>query len=63
MSNLSEVIVENSDKLGKAFTDEFNLNVWLELLDTASNACEREPDKLKSYLVRTLGNLIKYLFV
>ena len=60
MSNLSEVLVENSDKLGKAFTDEFNLTVWLGLLDTASNACERESDKLKSYLVRTLGNLIKY---
>ncbi len=62
LSNLSEVLVENRDKLGKAFTDEFNLNVWLGLLDTASHACLRESDKLKSYLVRTLGNLIRYYF-
>lgn len=60
LSNLSEVLVENRDKLGKAFTDEFSLNVWLSLLDTASHACLRESDKLKSYLVRTLGNLIRY---
>ncbi len=63
LSNLSEVLVENRDKLGKAFTDEFNLNVWLALLDTASHACTRESDKLKSYLVRTLGNLISYITV
>ena len=61
LSNLSEVLVENSDKLGKAFTHEFSLQIWQRLLDTASYACVRESDKLKSYLVRTLGNLINYI--
>ena len=61
LSNLSEVLVENGDKLGRTFTDEFNLTIWLRLLDTASNLCIRESDKLKSYLVRTLGNLINYV--
>ena len=61
LSNLSEVLVENADKLGKPFTDEFNLTVWLRLLDASSNTCARESDKLKSYLVRTIGNLIRYI--
>jgi len=61
LSNLSEVLVENGDKLGRTFTDEFSLTIWLRLLDTASNLCIRESDKLKSYLVRTLGNLINYV--
>jgi hypothetical protein len=61
LSNLSEVLVENADKLGKAFTDDFNLTIWLRLLDASSNTCARESDKLKSYLVRTIGNLIRYI--
>jgi hypothetical protein len=62
LSNLSEVLVENGDKLGKTFTDEFNLTIWHRLLDTASGLCLRDTtDKLKSYLVRTLGNLINYI--
>ena len=61
LSNLSEVLVENADKLGKAFTENFNLTVWLRLLDASSNTCARESDKLKSYLVRTIGNLIRYV--
>ena len=61
LSNLSEVLVENGDKLAKTFTDEFSLTIWQRLLDTASNLCARESDKLKSYLVRTLGNLINYI--
>ena len=60
LSNLSEVLVENRDKLGKVFTDEFSLSIWLRLLDSAS-LCTRDSDKLKSYLVRTLGNLINYI--
>lgn len=58
---MSEVLVENGDKLGKIFTDEFNLKTWQKLLDIASSLCSRESDKLKSYLVRALGNLINYI--
>lgn len=61
MSNLSEVLIENGDRLGNSFIDEFNLTIWLRLLDSAANSCQRESDKLKSYLVRTLGNLINYI--
>ena len=53
--------MENGDRLGKTFTNEFSLSVWQCLLDTASGLCVRESDKLKSYLVRTLGNLINYV--
>jgi hypothetical protein len=60
MSNLSEVLIENGDKLGKIFTDEFRLTVWLRLLDTVTHTCRSESDKMKSYLVRALGNLINY---
>ena len=61
MSNLSEVLIENGLKLGRLFTDEFNLATWLRLLDTAAVSCVRESDKIRSYLVRTLGNLINYI--
>lgn len=60
MSNLSEVLVENGDKLGKLFTDEFNLNTLIKLLNTSTNSCHKESDKIKSYLVRSLGNFINY---
>ncbi|CAF0791844.1 unnamed protein product [Brachionus calyciflorus] len=61
MSNLSEVLIENVERVGGVFTEEFNLKIWYRLLDSASSACQRESDKLKSYLVRTLGNLISYI--
>lgn len=61
MSNLSEVLIENALRLGRSFTQEFNLTTWQRLLDTASQSCVKEGDKVKSYLVRTLGNLINYI--
>ena len=61
LSNLSEVLVENQDKLGKAFMDDFNLTIWFRLLEISSNTCAKESDKLKTYLVRTIGNLIRYI--
>ena len=61
LSNLSEVIVENADKLGRLFTDEFRVSVWQRLLDAAARASLAESDKLRSYLVRALGNLINYI--
>jgi hypothetical protein len=61
LGNLSEVLVENVDKLGKSFTEEFHLRAWLGLLDSAANTCMFESDKLRPYLVRALGNLINYI--
>jgi hypothetical protein len=61
MSNLSEVLIENALKMGRLFIDEFNLTTWLRLLDQAAVSCFKEADKIRSYLVRTLGNLINYI--
>jgi hypothetical protein len=61
MSNLSEVLIENALKMARLFTDEFNLTTWIRLLDQAAVSCVKESDKIKSYLVRTLGNLINYI--
>ncbi|RMZ94776.1 HEAT repeat-containing 6, partial [Brachionus plicatilis] len=60
MSNLSEVLIENVERVGNVFIEEFNLGIWYQLLDSATTACHQESEKLKSYLVRTLGNLINY---
>lgn len=53
-------MLENADKLGKIFTDEFSLKIWLRCLDTVAACCLKESDKIRSYLVRALGNLISY---
>lgn len=53
-------MIENGEKLGTAFTDEFHVSQWLRLIDTVSHTCRTDSDKIKSYLVRALGNLISY---
>lgn len=60
ISNLSEVLIENIERVGNVFIEEFNLSIWYQLLDSTTIACNRESEKLKSYLVRALGNLINY---
>lgn len=59
--NLSEILVENKEKLGLIFVDEFDFNTVLQLLQKAYESCSKESDKIKSYLVRTLANLLNYL--
>lgn len=60
ISNLSEVLIENIERVGNVFIEEFNLSIWYQLLESTTHACYRESEKLKSYLVRALGNLINY---
>lgn len=53
-------MIENGEKLGTAFTEEFRVGQWLRLIETVANTCRSDSDKIKSYLVRALGNLISY---
>ena len=61
LSNLSEVLIENKDKLASVFVENFNSFIFFRLLKLTTEVCARESDKIKSYLVRTLGNLLKYV--
>jgi hypothetical protein len=61
LSNLSEVLIENKDKLASIFVENFNSFIFFRLLRLTTEVCARESDKIKSYLVRTLGNLLNYV--
>jgi hypothetical protein len=62
LSNLSEVLMENSDRMNKLFIDQFRIYIILDLLKVATKTCfSRESDKFKSYIVRALGNFINYI--
>ncbi len=58
LPNLSEVLVGNQ---GKAFMDDLNLTIWFRLLVISRKTCAKESEKLKTYLARTIGNLIRYI--
>ena len=61
LSNLSEILIENKDKLASVFVENFNSLIFFRLLKITTEVCARESDKIKSYLVRTLGNLLSYV--
>jgi hypothetical protein len=52
--------LENKSANGPSH-EYLNHNLYFRLVKCSVDVCMRESDKIKSYLVRTLGNLLNYL--
>jgi hypothetical protein len=59
-ANLTEILLENKS-INPTTHEYLNHNLYFKLVKCSYELCSRESEKIKSYLVRTLGNLLNYL--